>query len=101
MIVSLLPDAGVVDQDVGAAERLLGRGDQRRRSRRRWRRRRRPATVLTPCAFGDAPRLVLQAVRLARRHDDVDALFGERVGHRQPDADAAAGDYRDLVREDA
>ena len=55
------------------------------------------ATVLHAVPLGDAPRLFVEAVGLARRDDDVDALLGERLGDGEPDADAGAGDHRDLV----
>ena len=47
-------------------------------------------TVLTPWRLGDAARLFVEAIGLSRGHDDVDALFGQRVCDRQSDADAGA-----------
>ena len=90
--------AGVVDENVGAAEQPLDVGDE----------------VVRPLArgdvaghpfgpdaegFGDAPRLAANPLHAASGDDDVDALGREALGDRKPDADAAAGDDGDLPLE--
>jgi hypothetical protein len=72
--------AGVVDEDVGTAERVLHRADEQ----------------LHPscsCEIGQhhpARRVLLR--RRASSHEDVGATAGEAGGHRRPDPLRAAGD---------
>ena len=89
--------AGIVDQDVGAAELLLGRGDQcgaalgggdvagHRRA------------TLHAVRCGDLGPRRLEPVGVAGGDDDMRTLGGEALGDGEADADAAAGDHGDLV----
>ena len=90
--------AGVVDENVRAAEQPLDVGDK----------------VLGPLArgdvasrpfradaegFGDAAGLPANPLDVAGGDHDIDALGGETFGDRKADADAAAGDDGDLPLE--
>ena len=55
------------------------------------------ASVFTPYSLATRRASFFRRSSLARRHDDVRAFGGEPLRHRKPDADAAAGDDRDLV----
>ena len=96
----VLRDAGVVDEDVQAAELRrpsAGRSFSRlRRSRRRrpgWRRPCRPsASIARDDLLG-----LLRARAVV--HADRRALGGEQLGHRAADSPRAAGDQCDLVVE--
>ena len=46
---------------------------------------------------GDARGLLCGAVPIAGREDNLGAFGGQALGHGEPDADAAAGDDRDLA----
>ena len=88
--------AGIVDEDVGTAEFRLGgrnRGGDSGGGRD-------VASHGDGATLGDAGDLdarLLEPLRVASGHDDVDAFSGERLRHRQPNPDAAARDNRDLV----
>ena len=90
--------AGVVDENVGAAEQPLDVGDE----------------VFRPLArgdvagqsfgpdaegFGDPAGLPANPLHVAGGDDDVDALGREALGDRKTNADAAAGDDGDLPLE--
>src|SRR5690606_26575315 len=89
--------AGVVDQDVDPAERVVGRLDQRVDLV--------PPPDVTAVRQGPAAERLdfgghLPArVHLAAGDDHVGPGAGERQGHLAPQAPAAAGDQRDLAGE--
>ena len=87
---------GIVDQDVGAAELVLGGLDQRRAAFRRRdiagdRYGADAIFIRDPIRFGFHP------VALARCEHEMGALGGEPLGYRETDADASASDDRDFI----
>ena len=88
--------AGVVDENVGAAEKSLHVGEKVIR-----------ALASRDIAgdpfgadaesFGDAPRLPADSLHAARGDHDIHALRREALGDREADSHAAAGDDGDLA----
>src|SRR5262249_41105465 len=88
--------AGVVDEDVAAAERFLGLGDEARAVRGLRHvglDGERPNAVLLRDLCG----LALGALAVARRDHHLHAFGRQPMGDGEADADAAAGDERDLA----
>lgn len=88
--------AGIVDQDVGATEGGVGFVDQFLRAFHRADVAGNPERAYAEMR-GDAARLGGDAFALARRQDDMAAFRRQSFGNGEADADAAAGDDRDLA----